>query len=317
MWMPLGDVTFGKIGVERLVMVKSKAVAVLESKKKKKKKTEPVVQSEEEEEEQPLDPLLEDEDDEDDEDEDEDDGDDEENEDEDEDEDEDENEDEENENDESTNAQCARKAKARRNQRAKARNVTYRKWAGEAGLSVGKRSFASDIVKAVISPADVRRMAHFCSQIADGGVELGEFKERIRLRDASLSSGPLAVLHTSVESFARNAAKELVTRSLESTTSRITASNVRSVLRNFEDVSDFDFVCPLGVVRHAQTMQKLKTTEDDEAKRVEESKFAKANHAKILKEADREREVRKAEAHAKRVAAKEKRAESEAVAVCV
>ena len=292
-----------------------KAKAMAEPTKKKQKK--PV---EEEEEEQPVDPMLADDDDDDDDDDENDDENDDEEENDDADEEEEEDADEEGEEDETTRA---RKARARRNQRAKARNIGYRKWAVEAGLAVGKRSFGTDIVKAAISPADVRRMAHFCSQIADGGMEIGEFKERIRLRDASLSSGPLGILHTSVECFARNAARELVARSIESSTTRITASNVRSVLRSFEDVSDFNFVCPLGIVRHAQAVDKLPITEEDEALRCEEAKFAKANHVRILREADKARDAKKVEAAAKRLESKEKRLASaaatvpdEAVAVC-
>ena len=300
-------------------MPKAKAMAE-PTKKQKKTKTKPV---EEEEEEQPVDPMLEDDDDNDDDDDEENDEEnDDENDDEEENDDADEEEEEaEGEEDETTRV---RKARARRNQRLKARNIGYRKWAVEAGLAVGKRSFGSDIVKAAISPADVRRMAHFCSQIADGGMEIGEFKERIRLRDASLSSGPLGILHTSVECFARNAARELVARSLESNTARITASNVRSVLRSFEDVSDFGFVCPLGIIRHAQAVEKLPITEEDEALRCEEAKFAKTNHARILRDADRAREAKKVEGATKRHEAKERRLASAAaskvpdaaVAVC-
>ena len=207
-----------------------------------------------------------------------------------------------------------RKLAARRNMRCKARSIGYRRWASEAGLSVGSHSFGSDIVKAAISPADVRRMANFCPEIADGGMELNEFKNRIRLRDASLSSGPLAVLHTSVESFARNAARELVARGLESTTSRITASNVRSVLRAFEQVSDFEFLCPLGVLRHAQDMEKAASKEGDDEERQEEAKFAKANHVKILKEADKAREAKKAKMKEKRDKSKEQRLAAAAAA---
>jgi hypothetical protein len=309
-------------------MPKAKATAMAEPKKKKKKTVPKPPVEEEEEEEQPVDPMLDNGDDDEDDDngdeENDDDGEEEEEagDDDAEEEEEEAEEDEEGGEEEDTEAQRARKARARRNQRAKARNTGYRKWASEAGLAVGKRSFGTDIVKAAICPADVRRMAHFCSQIADGGIEIGEFKERIRLRDASLSSGPLGILHTSVESFARNAARELVARSLESTTTRITASNVRSVLRAFEEVSDFDFVCPLGIVRHAQSMQKLPITDEDEEARCEEAKFAKINHVKILREADKARDARKAEAAAKRLEAKEKRAAAatavpeEAVAVC-
>ena len=194
-----------------------------------------------------------------------------------------------------------RKLASKRNMRSKARSIGYRRWASEAGLSVGKHSFGLDIVKAAISPADVRRMAN-------------EFRSRLRLRDASLSSGPLTVLHTSVESFARNAARELVARGLESTTSRITASNVRSVLRAFEQVSDFEFVCPLGVLRHAQDMEKAESKEGDDEERQEEAKFAKANHVKILKEADKAREAKKAQMKEKRDRSKEQRLATTAAA---
>jgi len=207
-----------------------------------------------------------------------------------------------------------RKLASKRNMRSKARSIGYRRWASEAGLSVGKHSFGLDIVKAAISPADVRRMANFCPEIADGGMEINEFRSRLRLRDASLSSGPLTVLHTSVESFARNAARELVARGLESTTSRITASNVRSVLRAFEQVSDFEFVCPLGVLRHAQDMEKAESKEGDDEERQEEAKFAKANHVKILKEADKAREAKKAQMKEKRDRSKEQRLATTAAA---
>jgi hypothetical protein len=224
-------------------------------------------------------------------------------EDEDEDEEEDEDEDEDEENNDEAPAQddpsrIARLKASRRNARAKARATGYRKWANEAGLEFGKGQFSTNLAKTAFSSSDIERMARWAPQAGDVGLEIDEFKTRVFLRDQSISSGPLGVLHANVESFARKICKDVTMRALESGSTRITAAHVRSVLRPFQDALDLDFATPVSAVRHAQNTETGR--EDDEGNSIHylakrsgddeeaenDKKNAKQNHSKVLKQAD-------------------------------
>jgi hypothetical protein len=222
---------------------------------------------------------------------------------------EDEEEEEEEEDDEDANAgsagdarddpsRVARLKASRRNARAKARAVGYRKWANEAGLSMGKGQFSNNLAKTAFSAADIQRMARWAPQAGDVGLEIDEFKTRVFLRDQSISSGPLNVLHANVESFARSVCKDVSMRALESGSTRITAAHVRSVLRPFQAALDLDFATPVSAVRHAQNTETGREDDDgnaicylskrsgDDEEAEGDKKNAKQNHSKILKTAD-------------------------------
>tara|TARA_B110000971_G_C19897644_1_gene448414 strand:- start:80 stop:964 length:885 start_codon:yes stop_codon:yes gene_type:complete len=200
-------------------------------------------------------------------------------------------------------AERIKKLKAqRRNARAKARQLGYRKWAHRAGMCIGSHSFSNNIMKTVFSAADIVRMAKWAPQTGDVGMDLDEFKTRVFLRDQPLSSGPTAVLHANVESFARNICKEVSMRCIENGQSRITAAHVQSVLRPYKSVLDLDFMAPLGAIRHAQRTETgrqddegnpiyyLLKKDDDDALAESDKKISKQNHSKILKNADAELE---------------------------
>ena len=195
-------------------------------------------------------------------------------------------------------SRVARLKAARRNARAKARAAGYRKWANEAGLNMGKGQFSNTLAKTAFSAADIQRMARWAPQTGDVGLEIDEFKTRVFLRDQSISSGPLNVLHANVESFARSVCKEVSMRALESGSTRITATHVRSVLRPFQAALDLDFATPISAVRHAQNTETGREDDDgnaicylsklsgDDEEAESEKKNAKQNHTKILKTAD-------------------------------
>jgi hypothetical protein len=186
----------------------------------------------------------------------------------------------------------------RRNALAKARSVGYRRWAVEAGLGIGKGSFESNILKSAFSSADVARMARWCPEVADVGLEYEDFTTRLKLRDEALSSGPLAVLHGSVESFARSICKGAAMRAIESGSARLTAAHVRSVLRPFQHTLGLSFATPVSAIRTAQNAETARVdadgnaiplvnkNEDDDEKAAESRAYAKENHGKALKEAD-------------------------------
>ena len=85
-------------------------------------------------------------------------------------------------------------------------------------------------------------------------------------------------------------------RSMESGGMTITAANVRSVLRPFNSVLRTEFSTPLGLVRAAQHVERgektiLPRNTDEETAIGEERKFAKANHAKVMRDADKKRDA--------------------------
>lgn len=195
-----------------------------------------------------------------------------------------------------TDEATANRLKAQlRNKRRNARQAGYRKWAKLAGLRSGRyvSSFGNDMQRNVFSKSDITRMANWCPHTADVGIELSEFKAVLRSRNESLSSGPAKILQANVESFARKLIGDLVMRSMETQSSMtITAANVKSVLRPFNDVLHREFSTPLGLVRAAQHVEKndetvLPRVAEEDACIAEERKFCRANHAKLMREADR------------------------------
>lgn len=202
-------------------------------------------------------------------------------------------------NGETSEARVRRLKAARRNTRRNARQNGYRRWARSAGLKPGcANSFGNDMLEGVFSASDVVRMATWSPHSADVGMEVPAFKEVLAMRDESLPSGPVKVLQANVESFARKVIGEVVMRSMESGgPATISAANIRSVLRPFNEVLRIDFSTPLGLVRAAQCTPKGDTTvvergADEDAAIAEERKFVKSNQAKLMREADKRREAR-------------------------
>ena len=225
---------------------------------------------------------------------------------------------------ESSAARTRRLKRSRINDRRKAKQNGYRSYAELAGAGNGKGSFGNDQLVSALSPSDVKRLATWAPSTGDVHMKLAEFETHLGLRDESFSSGPLKVLGANVESFARKVLNEVVLRNIETGTgATITAANVKSVLRPFVGSLDFeDFLAPGSVVRIAQQTAIATTTTDDQGKRVvvegdefllpkgededaaiaEERKFAKTNHVKLLKEADKARDAKLAERKRKREA---------------
>ena len=186
----------------------------------------------------------------------------------------------------------------RRNTRRNARQSGYRKWAKMAGLrSTCTESFGNDLLKSVFSHSDIIRMATWAPHSADAGIDFPEFKRVLQMRDSSLSSGPVKVLQASVESFARKLVNDVVLRSVEAQGGMtITAANVKSVLRPFNGVLRTEISTPLGLVRAAQHFEKndetvLPRSAEEDIAIADERKFCKANHAKVMRDADRARDA--------------------------
>ena len=223
---------------------------------------------------------------------------------------------------ESSAARTRRLRRSRINDRRKAKQNGYRSYAELAGAGSGKGSFGNDLLVAAFSPSDVKRLATWAPSSGDVHMKLSEFEEHLGLRDESFSSGPLKVLGANVESFARKVLNEAVMRNIETGTSvMITAANIKSVLRPFVGSLDFEeFLAPGSVVRNAQQTAVAMSTTDESGKRVvveggefllpkgededaaiaEERKFSKANHTKLLKEADKAHDAKLVERKRKR-----------------
>ena len=228
--------------------------------------------------------------------------------------------------------------RSRVNERRKSKQNGYRSFAEAAGAT---HSFGNDMLFGILSQSDIKRLATWCPSAGEAGTKLAQFETHLALRDEALTSGPLAILHANVEAFARKVATELVLRNVETgSAERISAANVRSVLRPLGDVlTSEDFLLPNGVVRAAQSTHLSRTvvaedgskslveceepvlprSEEEEAAIVEERKFAKSNQVKLLKETDRTREValearRKARASAKAAKKVDKAASATATA---
>jgi len=228
--------------------------------------------------------------------------------------------------------------RSRVNERRKSKQNGYRSFAEAAGAT---HSFGNDMLFGILSQSDIKRLATWCPSAGEAGTKLAQFETHLALRDEPLTSGPIAILHANVEAFARKVATELVLRNVETgSAERISAANVRSVLRPLGDVFESeDFMLPNGVVRAAQSTHLLRTviaddgsktsvecqepvlprSEEEEGAIGEERKFAKSNQVKLLKETDKARaaalEVRcKARAAAKSAKKAEKVASATATA---
>lgn len=213
--------------------------------------------------------------------------------------------------------------RSRINARRKAMQNGLRTYAMQAGAGLG--NFGSDHAKTILAPSDTARLARWCPATpADSFMSNEQFETHLALRDQSLSGGPLSVLTTNVEAFARKVVCEVVMRNLESNgPQKITAANVRSVLRPY--VGAFHMASPLlpvGLVRVAQTISKNAEAEDtvlpanDETREAmaEERKAAKATQVRLLKDADKKLTAKKAERANKRKRAEEPAAAAVSVA---
>lgn len=222
--------------------------------------------------------------------------------------------------DETQLARLKRLKRSRVNDRRKARQNGFRAYAQLAGAGIAN-SFGNDMTMNILSSSDVGRLAKWCPQSGDVHMPLDTFETHLALRDESLSSGPLNVLTSVTESFARKVVHELVLRNVESGGSMtITAANVKSVLRPLSGALHSDgFNVPAGLVRLAQQTPAghyedadgkrvfvedasflLPVNEDDTRAIAEERKFAKVNHVKRLREKDKTRESIAAERKKKR-----------------
>jgi hypothetical protein len=166
-----------------------------------------------------------------------------------------------------------------------------------------------DHTKAAIAPSDVARLAHWTpASPLDAHVPKNQYAQSISLRDESLSAGPLAVLATNVETFARKLVNEVVLRNLETNgTQTVTAANVRSVLRPYASAIGMPTMTPMGIVRVAQQTTKcdgttslLPTPENIDELIAEERKTAKSYHQKLLKTADQKKAEKKEKRKQKR-----------------
>lgn len=236
----------------------------------------------------------------------------------------------------------ARIRQIRINSRRASRQKGYRNWAKEAGTEVGRgQTFANDMLKSVYSLPDTVRAAKWSSHCVDPGMELRDMKSMLEMREEAIPAGAARVLHANMESLARNVVNEVVLRAVEGGVGTITASNIRSVVRPANSALRLDSCTPLGLVRVAQHVKRtkavkvdedghpgepktkvveldhtvLKKAEDDDDLIAAERAFAKQNHVKLLKEADKERNAKRMAKAKKRKDAEEAKAAASATTV--
>jgi hypothetical protein len=220
---------------------------------------------------------------------------------------------------------------SRRNGRKNARQRCYRGWAKKAGAGDVDTpgEFGNDLLSSTLSISDVNRMATWAPECVEIGSNLEEFKLMLGQREERLGQSAAHVLRVNVEGVARKIVLELTERCLESNGPQtISAAHVRSLLRPYEKAMEVTSIAPDGLIRFAQMKKKTRVvttmTPEGKVNKVEETdetvlplheedneaiaaerKFAKANHLKLLKEADKERDERRAEKKKTRDAAKQ------------
>jgi hypothetical protein len=171
-------------------------------------------------------------------------------------------------------------------------------------------------------------MAKWSPPSADVGLEFDQFASVLEMRDASLPSAALCVLHAHVEKFGRKLVNEIVTRNIDNGgPATISAANVRSVLRPYSAIMDAEFLTPRGLVRTAQTTERptkqkdgttemktiLPISEADKEAMAEERKFVKSNHVKLMRNANLAIEERKKKRQKKQKGGGEEEASATAV----
>jgi len=220
---------------------------------------------------------------------------------------------------------------ARKNNRKNARQRCYRAWAKKSGAGDAETpgEFGNDILSNTLSISDINRMATWAPECVEIGSSLDEFKLMLGQRDERLGKSAAHVLRVNVEGLARNIVLELTGRCLESNGPQtISPAHVRSLLRPYEKALEVSSIAPDGLVRFGQMKKKtnivrkmtpngivnsVEETEQsilpmkdvDEEEIVAERKFAKANHLKLLKELDKDREDRRSAKKSTREAAKQ------------
>lgn len=227
----------------------------------------------------------------------------------------------------------ARLRRSKINSRRSAKQKGYRHWAKDAGAGIGKgRTFANDMSKSVYSLTDTVRAAKWSSHCVDPGMDLGDFKSMLEMREEAVPKSAARVLHANMESLARGIVNEVVMRSIEMNgPMAVTAATMRSVLRPMNEALRVDSCAPLGLVRVAQHTKRTKSqvvdpdvsskseiveldefvlpkNDDDDDLIAAERAFAKQNHLKLLREADKQRNAKRVEKAEKRKAAMEAKA---------
>lgn len=143
-----------------------------------------------------------------------------------------------------------------RNARKKARNSGYRKLAVAVGAGAGDKSSNKDMLKYAISATDMERLASWAPETGEGVESEEELKARLVLKYNSLPSGAAAILHANTEALARNIMADVVERVRDGVSNTVTAAHMRSALRKLNNVLDFNFELPSGIVEHARTTEK-------------------------------------------------------------
>ena len=143
-----------------------------------------------------------------------------------------------------------------RNARKKARNSGYRKLAVAVGAGAGDKSSNKDMLKYAISATDMARLAAWSPETGEGVESEEELKSRLALKYSSLPSGAAAILHANTEALARNIMADVVERVRDGMSNTVTAAHMRSALRKLNNVLEFNFELPAGIVEHARTTEK-------------------------------------------------------------
>lgn len=162
----------------------------------------------------------------------------------------------------------AKKAKMRRNKKAKL--VGYRNLARQAGYLdrvKGDANAASgrDGTAALLSTADAKRLMRFVPAMpGNSSFGLSEFEQRMSLFKQGVSAAAARETQARADAAMRAVMNEVVLRAAEAGKKTITPSAMASVLRPYAQQMLFTAVQPpLGLIRYAQVEGILSTTQAD------------------------------------------------------
>ena len=156
----------------------------------------------------------------------------------------------------------------------------YRRKAKEAGYARGATAVEAsgiDMFMSCISNSDARRlMKYFPENIGNSSYDKDEFNERINLSIESIPPSAAREAQARIEAVFRGVVNEAALRATESGKMRIDVGIIQSILRKYTPYLKYTAVTPpIGLVRYAQEMSILGSSELDATKTSDDKHIAK------------------------------------------
>ncbi len=156
----------------------------------------------------------------------------------------------------------------------------YRRKAKEAGYARGATAVEAsglDAFMSCISNSDARRlMKYFPENIGNSSYDKDEFNDRIGLSIESIPPSAAREAQARIEAVFRGIINEAALRATEGGKMRIDAGIIQSILRKYTPYLKYTAVTPpIGLVRYAQEMSILGSSELDATKTSDDKHIAK------------------------------------------